>query len=138
MSGDEGLELRIEMTRDDLEAEKRRTVDRLPTDRVERLGRTSGPGLEEARFVETVAIIGTVTIAMLARRLVDDWLKNREQGVQINLGTATPTVSTIANVPRGFVLVVDKDGQARPYKLEYEQDVDVVPLLSKLLGGART
>jgi hypothetical protein len=138
MSGDDALELRIEMTRDDLEAEKLRAVDRLATDRVERLGKQSVPGLEEARFVETVAIIGTVTIAMLARRLVDDWLKNRQQGVQIDLGTATPTVSTIANVPRGFVVIVDRDGKAQPYKLEYEKDVDLEPLLSKVLGGART
>src|SRR5262245_17715031 len=138
MSGDDALELRIEMTRDDLEEEKRRTVDRLATDRVERLGRQSVPGLEEARFVETVAIICAVTIATLARRLVDDWLKNREQGIQINLGTSPPTISTIANVPRGFVLVVDKDGKPQPYKFEYEKDVDLEPLLSKLLGGART
>ena len=34
MSGDGAVELRIEMTRDDLEEEKVRVVDRLATDRV--------------------------------------------------------------------------------------------------------
>jgi hypothetical protein len=123
------FEFRFEMTRDELESEKKdaglqpQTVEALP----------SPDGLGEARFIETVAVIAVITVAALAKMIVEHWLKGREKGTQIDLRTKPPTISSIANIPRGFLVVIDKKGKAKTHKVDYQKSEDLNPLLTKIL-----
>lgn len=92
-------------------------------------------GLEEARFVGTVAIVATVTVAWLIKRFADDWLKDRERGVQIDTRTLPATISRIRGVPRGYVVFIDPDGKAKAHKVDYDKAEDLGPLLQAALGA---
>jgi hypothetical protein len=130
------VELRVVMTREDLEHEQAIGANGLVPERVEPIA-APPPGLGEARFIETVAVICTITLAEIARRLVNDWLKRNEQGVQIDLRTIPPTISMIANIPRGYLVIIDKNGESQVQKAEYDKETDLAPLLSKVLSGGQ-
>lgn len=95
------------------------------------------PPLTEAAFVDPVTMVAVATIATLATRLVNHWLRGREQGVQIDLRKKTPVVSRLAGVPRGFLVVINKDGTVETHKAEYEEGADLVPLLQTLLAASK-
>lgn len=97
-------------------------------------GETGSP-LEEAKFVESVAVIAAVGIAWIAKRIVDDWLKSHEQGVQIDLRKDPAYVSVVANVPRGFVVIIAKDGTATTKEATYEKAEDLRGWLELALKG---
>ncbi|MGA9773836.1 MAG: hypothetical protein WBV94_32700 [Blastocatellia bacterium] len=84
-----------------------------------------GSPLKEAKFIETLAIVATVGITWIVKRIVDNWLKNHEQGVQIDLRTDPATISTVANVPRGFVVIIDRNGKATTKQAKYEKSEDL-------------
>ena len=84
-------------------------------------------------FIEPISIIVTVTLAWICKRLVDDWLKNKEKGVQIDLRQMPPIVSRIAGTPRGFLIVIDKNSNAKVHKAEYETAEELLPTIQALL-----
>ncbi len=126
------IKVRIEMTRDELTYEQAQGDNSLSIESVNSIT-SSSKGLGEARFIETVAVIAAVTVSILAKRIVDHWLKSQEQGVQIDLRSKPPTISTIAKVPHGFLIIINKDGKAKLHKIEYEKGEDLTPLLTPLL-----
>jgi hypothetical protein len=129
---DEPIRLRLEMTQDDLAVEQQRADKHLSVESVSPM-EPSSEALEEARFIETVVVIAAVTVGLIAKRIVDDWLKNKEQGLQIDTRTVPPTISMLANVPRGFLVLIGKDGSAEVHKAEYEKGEDLAPLLAQYL-----
>ena len=93
-------------------------------------------GISTAHFVDPVTLVGVVTLAWLAKRLVDHWLRSKEQGVQIDLREKPPAISWIAGTPLGFLVIIDKDGHAETQKATYDKSEDLMPLLEQILATA--
>jgi hypothetical protein len=89
--------------------------------------------LVEARFVDPVTILVTATLALIAIRLVNHWLKSDERGVQIDLRTQPATISQLRNVPAGVLMIIDKDGKPSIHRENYDQPEDILPSLTKIL-----
>lgn len=132
----ENVEVRLELERAELDAAREAAKDD-PSIRFEKEEAIAPKpdAVAEARFVEAVAVVASLGIAWLAKRLVDDWLKSREKGVQIDLRTKPPTISRVAGVPRGFVVIIDKQGKATTQKVDYEKQEDLMPILQGALGN---
>jgi hypothetical protein len=123
---------RLETTAADLEAEKEtftfKETEPIPPS-------PDMPPLADARFVELVAAVIVTSIALIAKRMVDHWLKSKEQGVQINLSKDPPVISRIAGVPMGFLVVIHRDGKVTTHQAKYECGEDLEPLLRLVLAG---
>jgi hypothetical protein len=91
-------------------------------------------GAARANFVEPVSVIGMVTLAWIAKSLIDHWLKDRQQGLQIDLRKEPPLLTRLAGTPRGFVVIIDKDGNSKVHQGAYEREEDLMPLLAKTFG----
>jgi hypothetical protein len=95
----------------------------------------AAPRLGEARFVDPVTITVATTLSLLAVRLTNHWLKRSERGVQIDLRTTPPTVSLIAGVPSGVLVVIDKDGKPTIRSEKYDAPENLLPVLAGLFGA---
>jgi hypothetical protein len=91
----------------------------------------AGDPFATAGFVGVVSIVVAVSLSVLAKKLVDLFAKSKERGVMIDLRKSPPRVTTVEHVPAGFLVIVDKDGNAKPHQAKYEKGDD----LAKLLGG---
>ncbi len=125
--------IRLEIERRDVQAEQEASAEEFTIERMEAAPRGSTSPVLEARFIEPVTLLAAVTLGWLAKRLVDHWLRDQERGVQIDLRTTPPTVSRIAGVPRGFLVIIDREGVARTEKTTYEQSEALVPVLQQLI-----
>ncbi|UJR82325.1 hypothetical protein [Sandaracinus amylolyticus] len=131
------MEIRLALERVDLDAE-------LAAARAQELSFGAPQSLEpspdavtEARFVETVAVIGVVSLAWIAKRCVDTWLKDKERGVMIDLRTTPPTISRVEGVPAGFLVMVDASGKATTKKIAYDQPEQMLPMLEAALAAGK-
>lgn len=93
-------------------------------------------GLSEARFVEPVTAIITLTLATLSIRLVNHWLRSREAGVQIDQRTTPATVSRLAGVPLGTLSIIHPDGTTTIHREAYDAPENVIGVLAKLFPTA--
>lgn len=66
---------------------------------------------QTARFVEPISLIAAVSVSVLAYRLIEHWLTGREHGVQIDARTTPATITNIAGIPAGFVVIIAADGK---------------------------
>lgn len=136
MSGDavaqEEVEVELRLTRDEL-TEETAAESGLSLGTEEPIA-AEGGGLEEARFVETVAVVAVGTLSVIAIRMVNHWLRKDEEGVQIDLRETPPVISTVANVPQGYVVILEPDGTVTTERAEYDDPEDLVPLLSRFLA----
>jgi hypothetical protein len=121
----------MEMFRDELDEQSR--LEGLVIEDVSSLKQPLS-GLVEARFIDPVSVLVTASIATLTNYIVHYFLKAREQGLQIDLRTTPPTISFIANVPRGFVVIIDKSGKATVHQGGYDKPETLAALLSPLTG----
>jgi hypothetical protein len=132
------VEVQIETTAEEAGIEKQ--VAASNTDykvtSVKPLQRGPDSPLVEARFVDPVTITATVTLALIAVRLVNHWLKSEERGVQIDLRTQPPTISQLRSVPAGVLVIIDKDGKASIQKQVYDKPEDLLPTLAKFFASA--
>jgi hypothetical protein len=65
----------------------------------------------EARFVEPVTLIASLTLAILAERILHFALARHGQGVMVDARTKPPHVSVLAGVPQGFIVIIHPDGK---------------------------
>lgn len=93
-------------------------------------------GIATAHFVDPVTLVGVVTLAWLAKRMVDHWLKSKERGVQIDLREKPPAISRIAGTPMGFLVIINKDGHPETHRATYHKPEDLMPLLGRILATA--
>jgi hypothetical protein len=96
------------------------------------LRRTPDSALEEAMFVDPVSFTITATVALLAVRMVNHWLKNDEHGVQVDLRTQPATISQLINVPAGVMVVIDREGKAAIHRHAYDKPEDLLPTLTRI------
>lgn len=85
----------------------------------------TGSPFREAKFVESVVIIGVVGLSWLVKRVVDHWLNKNQQGIQFDLRTTPPTMSAVANVPQGSIVIIDINGKASVKQAKYEKSDDL-------------
>jgi hypothetical protein len=124
------VKFRIEMAREELS--EAQTLGDLVIESVTSL-QTQSVGLEEARFIiDPVSVLVIASAATLIHYVVHYFLKAREQGLQIDLQTMPPTISFIANVPRGFVVIIDKSGKPTVHQGAYDKPEALAALLSPL------
>ena len=89
--------------------------------------------LGDARFVDPVTLMITGTLAVIAIRLVNHWLKKAERGVQIDLRSDPPTISRLVNVPAGVIVFIDRSGKASVHRERYAKPEDLLPTLKRFL-----
>jgi len=132
----ERVQFRLELSKSDLEEEKdaANKSGKMKIEKIESIESTSNKKpLQDARFVEVLVLVGVSSVTYLAKRLVDHFLKKKEQGIQIDLQKDPPVISKIAGVPMGFVLIIDKKGKVTTHQAKYEKGEDLMPLLSTIL-----
>lgn len=94
---------------------------------------SQGRGISTSHFVEPVSVISIITLAWLTKRLVDHWLKSKEQGVLIDLQKSPIDISRIGGVPAGWIMIVNKDGTKETIQATYEKSEDLMPVIQKYL-----
>lgn len=124
------MKLRLQVDRDDLAEGPFE-----PVGTPERVASSPSGGLDVAHFVDPISVLVVVSAAALAERLVTHWLRDREQGVQIDLTQDPPEVSRLAGVPRGNVVVISADG-VEVHTLEYDGEQSLAATLQAVLEGA--
>ena len=87
-------------------------------------------------FAQAVAVVAAVSVAWIVGRIIDDWLKDREQGVQIDLRLKPPRISRVAGVPRGVLLTIQPDGKQVSQEFKYVNSNDLTALLIAAVGAA--
>ncbi len=133
----EVIRVRLELSQHDADAERAAAedTDEFEVESEEASGAPGGGDLSVVGFTGTVAIIAATTISWIAGRMAHTWLKDREQGVQIDLRETPPVISRIAGVPNGFVVIVHPDGQVETQKVDYEGPDDLAALLTRIIPG---
>jgi hypothetical protein len=131
------LHVQIETTADEAETEKKAAAANAEYEIASITPLQRGPDspLIEARFVDPVTVLVTTTLALLAVRLVNHWLKRDERGVQIDLRTQPPTISQLRNVPAGVLVIINKDGKPSVRRETYDKPEDLLPTLTKVFAG---
>jgi hypothetical protein len=87
-----------------------------------------------ANFVEPVTAVIVLTSAMLVFRLFEYFKKKNERGIQIDLRTIPATLTDLANVPNGFIVIIDKDGNASIEQAKYDEPEQLAKLLEGIFG----
>ena len=132
------INFRLDISRADL-VEERTAVeveDSCQLGEAEPISYPEQRGISTAHFVDPVTLIGVVTLAWLAKRLVNHWLKSKEQGVQIDLHKKPPAISRIAGAPTGFLVIIHKDDHVETQQATYDKPEDLMPLLERILVTA--
>lgn len=95
------------------------------------------PDAVEARFIEPVSLIATVTLAMLAWRIINHILVRDGCGVLIDARKTPPLVSLLEDVPAGFVVLINADGSSETIAAGKIDDSGLTALIAKALpaGG---
>lgn len=89
----------------------------------------------KAGFVEPVTAVLTLSLLTLGFRLFEYFKKKDERGIQIDLRTTPATVTDLANVPSGFVVIIGKDGKASTQRADYDKPEQITQLLTKFFGA---
>ncbi len=128
--------VRLETSQQDAEAEQAAAEgsDEITIKSVEPIEAADPADPTVTRFVGTVAIIAATSISWIAGRMATTWLKDKEQGVQIDLRDRPATISRIAGVPNGFVVIINPDGTAETQKVDYENPDQLTALLTQVLS----
>lgn len=128
--------IRLETFDHDAEEEKRLARQRgseFTITKVESVSKPPVVAATEGQFIETVAIIAVASLAAIAKRMVDHWLKDKQQGVLIDIRESPPLISRIAGMPSGSLVVIDRNGQATTHHGKYESGDDLLPILRAVL-----
>lgn len=128
------IQVRIEADRETLDAVFLEPAPDFQAASVAAMARPADGPLDGAHFIEPVSLVVTVTAATLAYRLVEHWLTKREFGVQIDARTTPPTVSNIAGIPAGFVVIIDANGSASTHPAQSLSSGGLASLLGSITG----
>lgn len=132
------IHVRIETTAEEAEVEKEAAASSSEYEITSITPLRRGPDspLVEARFIDSVTITATVTLALIAVRLVNHLLKRDERGVQIDLRTQPATISQLRSVPAGVLVIIDKEGKPSVQNQTYDKPEDLLPTLTAIFSGA--
>jgi hypothetical protein len=94
------------------------------------------PGATEARFVEPVTLIATITVAMLVTRIAGVLIARAGRGVLIDARKKPPTVSRLADIPAGFLVIIHPDGKTETKSADEADRSVLTGLIQTVLGRA--
>ncbi len=88
----------------------------------------------KANFTDPVSITAIVTVVYLIKSIVRFLIKDKEQGVQMDLRTIPVSISRISGVPAGFLVIIDKEGVASTQKIDYEKDENILQIVTDFIN----
>lgn len=91
--------------------------------------------LVDARFVELIAVIVAGTIAVIALRIFDLILQNKENGTIIDLSKNPPEAILVGNVPYGTLVVIDTHGETSVEKIDPNMTSEGQSLIKSIIEG---
>jgi hypothetical protein len=127
----------IAMERSDLNEPLGQPGEGFSIESVAPLPSTPGGGLGPANFIEPVSVIVAASIATLAFRLVEHCLTRREKGIQIDARTTPATVSTIAGIPAGFLVLIAADGSVTTHPAASLTSAGLATLLGSVVSNPK-
>lgn len=132
------IQLRLEMTQAEADDELSAAMTGQEFKILEKKSLDPGqlPPLVEAAFIEPISLVAVATLAFVVERVVNHWLRGKEQGVQIDLREKPPIISRLAGVPYGFLVIINADGTATTHKADYSQGQNLSTLLQTVLAGS--
>lgn len=92
------------------------------------------PDAAEARFIEPVTLIATVTVAMLATRIAGFLMARAGRGVLIDARKKPPSVSRLADIPAGFMVIIHPDGKTETKSADEADRSGLTGLIQTVLG----
>lgn len=133
------VHFQIQTTEDEAELEKKEAAasQEYQITSIEPIRSDLDSPLEEVRFVNPVTVVAIATLAVIAIRLVNHWLKNDERGVEIDMRTEPTTISQLHNVPAGTIVTIHKNGEISIHRERYDKPEDVLPTLTAVFGASR-
>ena len=90
-----------------------------------------------ARFIEPVSLIATASLALLTYRIVEHWLSKGEHGVQIDARTSPATVTNLAGIPTGFLVIIAPDGKVSTVSSGSLNSSGLADLLGSIAAGGK-
>lgn len=136
-SADSRISIQLQIDRQTFSAERDRFPDDLEITSPPKPAQLDVDNMPASHFIDPISVIVAVTVAWLVARIVDDWLKSRENGVEIDTRTEPPTVSILTSVPRGFVVIIHKDGSVTTQKVDYDSSNEFAEVLSQALTSTQ-
>ena len=131
------IQLRLETTRHDLDEDVSVFEDPLIVDSIEPLPRPPHIApLTEARFIEVIAVVVVAAVSTMATRVVERWLRDKSQGVMIDVRSTPALVSRVAGIPAGFLVLIDKDGSATTHEARPDQGEPLAAIVRSALTQA--
>lgn len=131
--GNDRFQIQLELSREALPEENAAVSDDYELGAATSL--PVNPDVMEARFIEPVSLIATVTAAMLAWRIVNHFLVRDGRGVLIDARNNPPIVSRLEDVPAGYVVFIKADGSSETIAAGKSDDVVLSGLISKIIGA---
>jgi hypothetical protein len=96
-------------------------------------------GLATAHVLEPMSLtILVTTLSVLAYRIVEHLLRRDEYGVQIDARTTPATISTVAGIPNGFVVVIEANGATKTHSATAMGANSLTELLAGILKTTGT
>jgi|GEM_PF-3075236 len=108
MNTEKKIKVRLELPRNVYESESMAANENYALGEPESL--PPDPEAMEARFIDPVSLLVTLTVAVLSERILHFTLAKRGHGVLVDARVKPPNVSTMKGVPQGFVVIIHPDG----------------------------
>lgn len=124
------IEIRLELPRDMYEAESKAVTEDYVLGKPKSL--PVDPDAMEASFIEPVTLIASLTVAVLAERLLHFALAKWGHGALVDTRDKPPNVSVLKGVPQGFVVIIHQDGKTETVRAD-DPGSDLANLLGKAL-----
>jgi hypothetical protein len=93
------------------------------------------PDAVEARFIEPITLIASITLSALALRIFN-LISNQRRGVLVDARQNPAVVSRLEDVPAGFVVIIKSDGSTETVAAQKTDESILSGILSKILPGA--
>jgi hypothetical protein len=130
------IEICLETSRENLEEQKvaASSNEEFSIQKTESVSALPGSPIASSHFVDP--IVGTIltSAGYIAKRIFDNWQKDKQQGIQIDLRKTPAKISRIAGTPAGFLLVIDAKGKVKTQQLKLKKKSGFTQYISKILG----
>ena len=90
--------------------------------------------LMDSQFVEVLIVTVAATIASLAKRAAEHWFKKRENGLIVDARHDPPHISFVGNIPRGTMVLIDKDGKASVQRPPSDKKKEILKFVADVLS----
>ena len=95
------------------------------------------PDAVEAHFIDPISIIAVVSVVYLANRILTHFLVKDGKGTLVDARTNPPTVSRLADVPEGYILLIKPDGSTQAIDAGKIEDDALADILKPILSSGK-